>query len=171
MPRLLEISCRNYQVTQSVLQLARELTQNRSQRLNFDVMVPNGVLLFRLISKTLVTFGKLHFSFKLGFSDFFYIFQSYVSSLILDMHHRNVFHGHNSWLVASDVLIYFTSLQTNQLLGSWCNVRRHCNGAYHELRNFKAGVYFRAKRTKLFNIFVTSLVDLKKKQFQWSKLT
>uniref|UniRef100_A0A7M5UYT3 Importin N-terminal domain-containing protein n=1 Tax=Clytia hemisphaerica TaxID=252671 RepID=A0A7M5UYT3_9CNID len=58
MPRLLEISCRNYQVTQTVLQLARELTQNRSQRLNFDVMVPNGVLLFRLISKTLVTFGS-----------------------------------------------------------------------------------------------------------------
>ena len=34
-----------------------ELTQNRSQRLQFDIMVADGILLFREVSKTLVTYG------------------------------------------------------------------------------------------------------------------
>ena len=58
MERLLDVTFRNHAVMKGVLSLALELTQNRSQRLNFDVMVPNGVLLFRLVSKTLVAFGK-----------------------------------------------------------------------------------------------------------------
>ena len=58
MERLLDVTFRNHTVMRGVLYLALELTQNRSQRLNFDVMVPNGVLLFRLVSKTLVAFGE-----------------------------------------------------------------------------------------------------------------
>jgi len=58
MERLLDVTFRNHAVMKGVLSLALELTQNRSQRLNFDVMVPNGVLLFRLVSKTLVAFGS-----------------------------------------------------------------------------------------------------------------
>ena len=46
------------------------------------------------------------------------------------MHHYNVFHGPNSWLVESDILTDFTSLPTNELLVPWRNVRRHCNDAY-----------------------------------------
>jgi len=41
-----------------LLKLMTELTQNRSQRLLFDIMSPNGVLLFREISKTLVVYGR-----------------------------------------------------------------------------------------------------------------
>ena len=46
------------EIANCVLKLMCEMTQNRSQRLQFDIMVANGVLLFREISKTLVTYGK-----------------------------------------------------------------------------------------------------------------
>ena len=36
-------------VTTPILKLFAELVQNRSQRLQFDVSSPNGILLFRLI--------------------------------------------------------------------------------------------------------------------------
>ena len=44
--------------------------------------------------------------------------------------------GSNSWLVASDVFTDFTSLTTYQVLGLWCNVRRHCSDAHHEYKYF-----------------------------------
>ena len=46
------------QVTTPVLKLFAELVQNRSQRLQFDVSSPNGILLFREASKIICTYGK-----------------------------------------------------------------------------------------------------------------
>ena len=60
MERLVDKNFQNHAVVKGVLCLALEMTQNRSQRLNFDVMVPNGVLLFRLVSKTLMAFGMFY---------------------------------------------------------------------------------------------------------------
>ncbi|XP_064383025.1 exportin-7-like isoform X2 [Halichondria panicea] len=45
-------------VTSPVLRLITELVLNRSQRLQFDVTSPNGVLLFREASKTITSFGE-----------------------------------------------------------------------------------------------------------------
>ncbi|XP_012940207.1 exportin-7 isoform X2 [Aplysia californica] len=45
-------------VTTPVLKLFTELAQNRSQRLQFDVSSPNGILLFREISKMIVCYGS-----------------------------------------------------------------------------------------------------------------
>ncbi len=45
-------------ISTALLKFMTELTQNRSQRLLFDVMSPNGVLLFRQVSKTIVIYGK-----------------------------------------------------------------------------------------------------------------
>ncbi|KAI8486150.1 Exportin 7 [Branchiostoma belcheri] len=45
-------------VTTPVLKLMAELVQNRSQRLQFDVSSPNGILLFRETSKMLVSYGS-----------------------------------------------------------------------------------------------------------------
>ncbi|XP_067928160.1 exportin-7-like isoform X2 [Watersipora subatra] len=45
-------------LTTPILKLMCELAQNRSQRLQFDVSSPNGVLLFREISKLLVAYGS-----------------------------------------------------------------------------------------------------------------
>ena len=45
------------QVTTPVLKLFAELVQNRSQRLQFDVSSPNGILLFREASKIICTYG------------------------------------------------------------------------------------------------------------------
>ncbi|KAK7815979.1 hypothetical protein U0070_014192 [Myodes glareolus] len=44
--------------TTPILKLLAELMQNRSQRLNFDVSSPNGILLFREASKMICTYGK-----------------------------------------------------------------------------------------------------------------
>jgi len=57
MQRVLEISYHDPEVVKCVLRFVTELTTNRSQRLQFDIMVANGVLLFREVSKTLVTYG------------------------------------------------------------------------------------------------------------------
>ncbi|CAB3366026.1 Hypothetical predicted protein [Cloeon dipterum] len=46
------------QVTTPVLKLFAELVQNRSQRLQFDVSSPNGILLFREASKIICTYGE-----------------------------------------------------------------------------------------------------------------
>ncbi|XP_037091986.1 LOW QUALITY PROTEIN: exportin-7-like [Pollicipes pollicipes] len=45
-------------LTTPVLKLFAELVQNRSQRLQFDVSSPNGILLFREMSKLLCTYGE-----------------------------------------------------------------------------------------------------------------
>lgn len=45
-------------VTTPVLKLFAELVVNRSQRLQFDVSSPNGVLLFREASKVMISYGK-----------------------------------------------------------------------------------------------------------------
>ena len=55
--QILELLYHDPDISKSVLKFFCELTQNRSQRLQFDVMVPNGVLLFREVSKALVTYG------------------------------------------------------------------------------------------------------------------
>ncbi|XP_002744591.2 ran-binding protein 17 isoform X1 [Callithrix jacchus] len=44
--------------TTPILKLMAELMQNRSQRLNFDVSSPNGILLFREVSKMVCTYGN-----------------------------------------------------------------------------------------------------------------
>nr|XP_038941821.1 ran-binding protein 17 isoform X2 [Rattus norvegicus] len=44
--------------TTPILKLLAELMQNRSQRLNFDVSSPNGILLFREASKMICTYGN-----------------------------------------------------------------------------------------------------------------
>ncbi|UYV75245.1 XPO7 [Cordylochernes scorpioides] len=46
------------EVTTPVLKLFAELVQNRSQRLQFDVSSPNGILLFRETSKIIVNYGN-----------------------------------------------------------------------------------------------------------------
>lgn len=46
-------------VTTPVLKLFAELVQNRSQRLQFDVCSPNGILLFREASKMICAYGRI----------------------------------------------------------------------------------------------------------------
>lgn len=46
------------QVTTPVLKLFAEFVQNRSQRLQFDVSSPNGILLFREASKVICSYGN-----------------------------------------------------------------------------------------------------------------
>ena len=45
-------------MTTPVLKLFAELVQNRSQRLQFDVSSPNGILLFREASKIICSYGN-----------------------------------------------------------------------------------------------------------------
>lgn len=45
-------------MTTPVLKLFAELVQNRSQRLQFDVSSPNGILLFREASKVICSYGN-----------------------------------------------------------------------------------------------------------------
>ena len=56
--RGLEVWSHDPEVTTPVLKLYAELVQNRSQRLQFDVASPNGILLFREASKVIVTYGE-----------------------------------------------------------------------------------------------------------------
>lgn len=46
------------QVTTPLLKLLDELVQNKSQRLIFDSSSPNGILLFREVSKLIVAYGS-----------------------------------------------------------------------------------------------------------------
>ncbi|EEC05625.1 Exportin-7-A, putative, partial [Ixodes scapularis] len=55
--RALELWYHDPCVSTPVLKLVAELVQNRSQRLHFDVSSPNGILLFRETSKTMVLYG------------------------------------------------------------------------------------------------------------------
>ncbi|KAK2159702.1 hypothetical protein NP493_1697g00009 [Ridgeia piscesae] len=56
--RALELGYHDPTITTPVLKLFAELAQNRSQRLQFDVSSPNGILLFREISKVIVGYGS-----------------------------------------------------------------------------------------------------------------
>ncbi|XP_059083848.1 exportin-7-like [Tigriopus californicus] len=56
--RAMEIWFSDPHVTTPVLKLFAELVQNRSQRLQFDVSSPNGILLFREASKIICTYGS-----------------------------------------------------------------------------------------------------------------
>lgn len=56
--RAVELWYLNPQVTTPVLKLFAELVQNRSQRLQFDVSSPNGILLFREASKIICSYGS-----------------------------------------------------------------------------------------------------------------
>lgn len=56
--RAIELWFHDPLVTTPVLKLMAELVQNRSQRLQFDVSSPNGILLFRETSKMMVTYGS-----------------------------------------------------------------------------------------------------------------
>lgn len=55
--RAIELWFHDPTVTTPVLKLMAELVQNRSQRLQFDVSSPNGILLFRETSKMIVNYG------------------------------------------------------------------------------------------------------------------
>jgi exportin-7 len=56
--RAVEIWTHDPAVTTPVLKFFSELVQNRSQRLQFDVSSPNGILLFREISKLICCHGN-----------------------------------------------------------------------------------------------------------------
>ena len=58
MHRAVELWFHDPNVTTPVLKLTVELVQNRSQRLQFDVSSPNGILLFRETSKMIVNYGS-----------------------------------------------------------------------------------------------------------------
>ncbi|XP_053935532.1 ran-binding protein 17 isoform X3 [Cuculus canorus] len=56
--RAIELWYREPACTTPILKLMAEFMQNRSQRLNFDVSSPNGILLFREASKMICTYGN-----------------------------------------------------------------------------------------------------------------
>ncbi|XP_044761440.1 exportin-7 isoform X1 [Coccinella septempunctata] len=56
--RAIEIWYHDPQVTTPILKLYAELVQNKSQRLQFDVSSPNGILLFREASKVICSYGS-----------------------------------------------------------------------------------------------------------------
>merc|ERR1719468_299199 len=56
--RAVEIWYQDPHVTTPILKLFAELVQNRSQRLQFDVSSPNGILLFREASKIICSYGN-----------------------------------------------------------------------------------------------------------------
>ncbi|XP_065827879.1 exportin-7-like isoform X2 [Oscarella lobularis] len=55
--RALQLWCHDPSVTTPILRLASELVNNKQQRLLFDISSPNGILLFREVSKILVSHG------------------------------------------------------------------------------------------------------------------
>uniref|UniRef100_A0A8C3SV71 RAN binding protein 17 n=1 Tax=Chelydra serpentina TaxID=8475 RepID=A0A8C3SV71_CHESE len=63
--RAIELWYREAACTTPILKLMAELLQNRSQRLNFDVSSPNGILLFREASKMICTYGRYLLMFSL----------------------------------------------------------------------------------------------------------
>ncbi|XP_009983806.1 PREDICTED: ran-binding protein 17-like, partial [Tauraco erythrolophus] len=56
--RAIQLWYREPDCTTPILKLMAEFMQNRSQRLNFDVSSPNGILLFREASKMICTYGN-----------------------------------------------------------------------------------------------------------------
>lgn len=59
MIRAVELWAHDPSVTTPVLKFFAELVQNRSQRLQFDVSSPDGILLFRETSKLICCYGKI----------------------------------------------------------------------------------------------------------------
>ncbi|XP_072729559.1 ran-binding protein 17 isoform X5 [Ciconia boyciana] len=57
--RAIELWYREPACTTPILKLMAEFMQNRSQRLNFDVSSPNGILLFREASKMICTYDTI----------------------------------------------------------------------------------------------------------------
>lgn len=57
--RAVELWAHDPAVTTPVLKLFAELVYNRSQRLQFDVSSPNGILLFRETSKLICCYGMV----------------------------------------------------------------------------------------------------------------
>nr|XP_028578007.1 ran-binding protein 17 isoform X5 [Podarcis muralis] len=57
--RAIELWYREPACTTPILKLMAEMMQNRSQRLNFDVSSPNGILLFREASKMICTYDTI----------------------------------------------------------------------------------------------------------------
>ena len=58
--RAIELWYHDPNLTTPVLKLMTEIVQNRSQRLQFEISSPNGVLLFREVSKMICTYGMLN---------------------------------------------------------------------------------------------------------------
>ncbi|XP_033102804.1 exportin-7-like isoform X2 [Anneissia japonica] len=56
--RAVQLWCHDPAVTTPILKLMAELVQNRSQRLQFNVSSPNGILLFRETSKMVCSYGS-----------------------------------------------------------------------------------------------------------------
>uniref|UniRef100_A0A5S6M643 Insulin-induced gene 1 protein n=1 Tax=Xenopus tropicalis TaxID=8364 RepID=A0A5S6M643_XENTR len=74
--RAIELWFHDPACTTPILKLMAELVHNRSQRLQFDVSSPNGILLFRETSKMITTYGNLSFN-----QDYPKLSQSYYSLL------------------------------------------------------------------------------------------
>merc|ERR1712091_717859 len=54
----LETFCEDPEVTTPLLKFMAEFVMNKSQRLTFDSSSPNGILLFREVSKILCAYGS-----------------------------------------------------------------------------------------------------------------
>lgn len=65
--RAVELWAHDPAVTTPVLKFFSELVQNRSQRLQFEVSSPNGILLFREASKVICCYGNDNFFFVIFF--------------------------------------------------------------------------------------------------------
>uniref|UniRef100_A0A672IKI6 Exportin 7 n=1 Tax=Salarias fasciatus TaxID=181472 RepID=A0A672IKI6_SALFA len=82
--RAIELWYHDPACTTPVLKLMAELVHNRSQRLQFDVSSPNGILLFRETSKMITTYGRS------GGGDYPKLSQSFYSLLeVLTQDHMN----------------------------------------------------------------------------------
>lgn len=57
-----ETCCDNVEVSLALLKLVADLVHNRSDRIMFDSSSPNGILLFKLTSRVLTTYGKYNLS-------------------------------------------------------------------------------------------------------------
>uniref|UniRef100_A0AAR2KVF4 Importin N-terminal domain-containing protein n=1 Tax=Pygocentrus nattereri TaxID=42514 RepID=A0AAR2KVF4_PYGNA len=76
--------------TTPVLKLMAELVHNRSQRLQFDVSSPNGILLFRETSKMITTYDLSDCCVVCSWQDYPKLSQSYYSLLeVLTQDHMN----------------------------------------------------------------------------------
>ncbi|KAG8202063.1 hypothetical protein JTE90_010427 [Oedothorax gibbosus] len=85
--RAIEMWYHDPAVTTPVLKLFAELVVNRSQRLQFDVSSPNGVLLFREASKVMISYGTRLLTmnnipkdqtYKMKYPFLLFFFQNYI---------------------------------------------------------------------------------------------
>uniref|UniRef100_A0A8C6L3R6 Exportin 7 n=1 Tax=Nothobranchius furzeri TaxID=105023 RepID=A0A8C6L3R6_NOTFU len=87
--RAIELWYHDPACTTPVLKLMAELVHNRSQRLQFDVSSPNGILLFRETSKMITTYGTWTLDLP-SFLDYPKLSQSFYSLLeVLTQDHMN----------------------------------------------------------------------------------